>query len=44
MRRLTALCLFTIGYLLTASLDPAVAAAPALALFAIGSRSLVFGE
>lgn len=40
MRHLTALALFTVGYLLTGSLDPHVAAAPALTVFALGAYRL----
>lgn len=40
MRHLTALLLFTVGYLLTGSLDAHVAAAPALSVFALGAYKL----
>ena len=41
MRRLTALLLFTLGYALMALLAPAVAALPALAVFAAAALVLV---
>lgn len=41
MRRLTALFLFTFGYLAVAAFDPEVAAAPALTAFAAGGWALV---
>jgi hypothetical protein len=40
VRHMTALGLFTVGYLLTGSLDAHVAAAPALTVFALGAYKL----
>jgi hypothetical protein len=44
MRRLRALVLFTLGYMLMALLSPAVAALPALVAFALASFVLVREE
>jgi hypothetical protein len=41
MRRIRALSLFTVGYMLMALLSPAVAALPALVVFALASAVLV---
>ena len=41
MRRLSALTLFVLGYLVMASLDTAVAAGPCLAAFGAGAYTLV---
>jgi hypothetical protein len=44
MRHVTALALFTFGYLLTAALDPQVAALPALTVFGLGAYRLATSE
>ncbi len=41
MRRITALLLFVLGYMLMALLTPAVAAVPAILFFAVASLVLV---
>lgn len=41
MRRMRALSLFTVGYMLMALLSPAVAALPALLVFALASFVLI---